>query len=179
MKKYFEAGIEQEEKMSNLDIENMEEGLEKGYKIEFGKWNRGGFSADIFVEYADTEEEAIRIGTERYTKGAGKAVYVWSPNGELVLERRDDIDIDQSYIDGFHDALKSLAPSFDAEEDMHMSGKPWAEDSLIGTPYSDLATEEIAYEAGKKAAEAVADDIERMCAEEKAMKEEEEEDYPF
>ncbi len=87
--------------------------------------------------------------------------------------------IEQSYIDGFHDALKSLAPSFDAEEDMQMSGTPWAEYSLIGTPDADLATEAIAYEAGKKAAEAVAEDIERICAEEKAMKEEEEEDYPF
>ena len=151
----------------------------KKYQIEYGDWSRGGFSGDRFVEYAETEEDAIRIGTGRYTRGVGEAVYVWSPNGELVLERRDDIDIEQSYIDGFHDALKSLAPSYDAEEDMHVSGKPWAEYSLIGTPDADLATEEIAYEAGKKAAEAVADEIERMCAEEKAMKEEEKEDYPF
>ena len=87
--------------------------------------------------------------------------------------------IKQAFIDGFHDALKTLAPSFDAEEDMRMSGTPWAEYSLIGTPKADLATEEIAYNAGEKAAEAVAEDIERMCAEEKAMKEEEEECYPF
>ena len=85
----------------------------------------------------------------------------------------------QAFIDGFHDALKTLAPSFDAEEDMRMSGTPWGEYSYIWAPDADLATEEIAYNAGKKAAEAVAEDIERMCAEEKAMKEEEEEDYPF
>jgi len=87
--------------------------------------------------------------------------------------------IKQAFIDGFHDALKTLAPSFDAEEDMHMSGTPWAEYSLIGTPDADLATEEIAYNAGKKAAEAVAEEIERLCLEEKAMEEEEEEDYYF
>ena len=93
---------------------------------------------------------------------------------EAGIEQEEKMsNIEQSYVDGFHDALKSLAPSYDAEEDMHMSGKPWAEYSLIGTPDADLATEAIAYEAGKKAAEAVADDIERMCAEEKAMKEEE------
>lgn len=108
MKKFFEAGIEQKEKMSMMDVENMEEGLGKGYQIEFGEWSRGGFfgewsrggfSGEVFVEFAETEEEAIRVGTGRYTKGVGEAVYVWSPNGELVLERRDDIDIEQSYFE--------------------------------------------------------------------------------
>jgi len=87
--------------------------------------------------------------------------------------------IEQAFIDGFHDALKTLAPSYDAEEDMRMSGTPWAEYSLIGTPKADLATEESAYKAGRAKAQEVAEEIERLCLEEKAMKEEEEECYPF
>lgn len=87
--------------------------------------------------------------------------------------------IEQSYIDGFIDALKSLAPSYDAEEDMTYSDNPHPIYHLTMASDLDLATEESAYSAGRAKAKEVAEDIERMCAEEKAMKEEEEEDYPF
>lgn len=80
-------------------------------------------------------------------------------------------NIEQSYIDGFIDALKSLAPSYDAEEDMTYSDSPHPIYHLMMASDLDLATEKSAYKAGEKAAEAVAEDIERMCAEEKAMKE--------
>lgn len=157
----------------------------KNYRVYWGEWKNGGFSWDIFTEEVDTLEEAIQVGLRNYNeKDKHNAAIAYKVNEagedvELVFERTPNFNAKQEFEDAFIDALKSLAPSYDAEEDMTYSDNPHPSYHSTMASYLDLATEESAYKAGRAKAKEVAEDIERMCAEEKAMKAEEEEDCGF